>query len=159
MARTSRSNLPQDVPLKWNVEKGAVEFGLSIMTLRKALAKTSATPDSDGLYTTRQIVAALYGALHQEKVRTQKELADRYMLENAITRREVLNRAEVERVLAAIADAMVSRIMASGVPRSVKEDLLKELSSIPIALKEVAHRQSRLSRGNGKHPEEDESED
>ena len=132
------------------------------MTLRKALAKTSATPDSDGLYTTQQIVGALYGALHQEKVRTQKELADRYALENQITRAEVLNRAEVERVFAAIADAMVSRIMASGVPRSVKEDLLKELASIPLVLKDVAHSQSRLPRrGKGKRngDDEDASED
>ena len=54
---------------------------------------------------------------------------------------------------------MVSRIMASGVPRSVKEDLLKELSSVPIVLKEVAHAQSKLSRGNGKRHEEYGSED
>jgi hypothetical protein len=96
MGRRTKSNVPQDVPLKWNVEKAATEFGLSIMTLRKALNKTSATPDQDGLYMTRQIIAALYGALHQEKVRTQKELADRYMLENQITRAEVLNRSEVD---------------------------------------------------------------
>jgi len=49
MPRTSKSNLPQDVPLKWNVEKAAQEFGLSIMTLRKALNKNSAAPDQDGL--------------------------------------------------------------------------------------------------------------
>jgi hypothetical protein len=151
MART-KTNVPQ-VALRWSVQRAGIEFGLTTNTLRKALNKNSAAADADGLFSTQQIVAALYGALHQEKVRTQKELADRYMLENQITRGEVLNRAEVERVCAAIADAMVSRIMASGVPRSVKEDLLKELSSIPIVLKEVAHAQSRLSNGNGTRPE------
>jgi len=45
MGRTTKSNLPQDVPLKWNVEKGAAEFGVSNATLRKALAETSAAPD------------------------------------------------------------------------------------------------------------------
>ena len=141
MARASRSNLPQDVPLKWNIEKGAAEFGLSIMTLRKALAKTSATPDSDGLYTTQQIVAALYGALHQEKFRTQKELADRYALENQITRAEVLNRAEVERIFATIADAITTRIMSSNLSRHEKEDILNDIAALPIVLKEVAHAQ------------------
>jgi hypothetical protein len=158
MARTSRSNLPQDVPLKWNVEKAATEFGLSIMTLRKSLNKSSAAPDKDGLFSTRQIVAALYGALHQEKVRTQKELADRYALENAITRAELLRRSEVERVFAAIADAIKSRIMSSHLDRKEKEDILKDIAALPIVLKEVAHAQSRLSRGNGKRNDDDGSE-
>jgi hypothetical protein len=132
------------------------------MTLRKALAKTSATPDSDGLYTTQQIVAALYGALHQEKVRTQKELADRYMLENQITRAEVLNRAELSKAFAAIADAFVSRVMSvQGLSRQEKEDLLKDLATWPLALEDVAQRQSRLRRGKGKRngDEDDVSED
>ena len=61
MARVSKSNLPQDVPLRWNVEKGAIEFAVSMMTLRKALAKMSAEPDANELYTTRQIAGAVNG--------------------------------------------------------------------------------------------------
>jgi hypothetical protein len=60
--------------------------------------------------------------------------------------------------LAANADAMTSRIMAANVSRPVKEDLLKELSSVPLILKEVAHRQTRLPRsGNGARHKEIES--
>ena len=93
MGRTTKSNLPQDVPLKWNVEKGAQEFGLSIMTLRKALNKISAAPDSDGLYTTRQIGSAVYGgALSEEKLRTQRQITRKLELENAITTGSVLGR-------------------------------------------------------------------
>jgi hypothetical protein len=84
-----------------------------------------------------------------EQVRTQRALAQKLELENAITMASVLNRAELMKGLAAIADAMTSRIMAAGVPRSVKEDLLKELSSIPLILKDVAHAQTRLRRGKG----------
>ena len=36
MGCTTKSNLPQHVPLKWNVEKGAAEFGVSNATLRRA---------------------------------------------------------------------------------------------------------------------------
>jgi hypothetical protein len=35
--RTTKSNVPQNVALRWNVEKAAIEFGLSTATLRKAL--------------------------------------------------------------------------------------------------------------------------
>jgi len=55
MGRTTKSNLPQDVPLKWNGEKAFQEFGLSIMTLRKALNQGSAEPDAGGCYSTEQI--------------------------------------------------------------------------------------------------------
>jgi hypothetical protein len=158
MARTSRSNLPQDVPLKWNVEKAAAEFGLSIMTLRKSLAKTSAEPDANGLYATKQLVAAIYGSMHVEKLATQREIRRKLELENAITTGSVLNRRELMKGLAAVADAMVSRIKSADVSRSVKDDLLRELASVPIVLEEVAHGQTRLPRGNGKRPDEDGSE-
>jgi hypothetical protein len=39
--------------------------------------------------------------------------------------------------------------------RAAKEDILRDLASWPLVLEDVAHAQSRLHRGNGKHPEED----
>ena len=103
--RTTKSNLPQDVPLKWNVEKGGAQFWVGNATLRKALVKNSAEPDANGLFATRQIGASVYGgALSEEKLRR----------------------------FAAIADAISSRIMASELSRAAKEDLLKDLSSIPV---------------------------
>jgi hypothetical protein len=157
MPRVSKSNLPQDRPLRWNIEKAATEFGLSMMTLRKSLNKTSAEPDSGGLYTTRQIAGAVYGgAFSEEKLRTQRQLTRKLELENSITEANVLNRSELMKGLAMIADAITSRIMAAEVPRSVKEDLLKDIAAIPLVLKEVAHAQSRLRvNGNGTHNGDD----
>jgi len=51
---------------------------------------------------------------------------------------------------------MVTRISVADIPRRVKEDLLTELSSIPVSLAEVAP--GRLRRANGKQPDEDGSE-
>jgi len=147
--------------LRWSVERAGIKFGLTSQTLRRSLAKTSATPNADGLFTTQEIIAALFGELHLEKIRTQRALARKLELENAITTASVLNRAELVKAMAAIADAFVSRVMAvQGLSRQEKEDLLKELSSWPIVLEDVAHRQSRLpARGKRRHHEEDESED
>ena len=160
MSRPTKSNVAA-AALRWSVERAGIEFGLTSQTLRKSLNKNSAVADANGLFTTRQIVDALYGALHHEKLRTQRELADRYALENQITRAEVLNRAEVERIFATIADAIKTRIMSSNLSRHEKEDILKDIAALPIVLKEVAHGQSRLprARGNGKRDEEDVSED
>jgi hypothetical protein len=149
MSVQTKSNVPQHEPLRWNLRKAAVELGTTPDTLKKSLNRVAASPDPDGLYSTGQLIQALYGELHVEKVRTQRALARKLELENDITMASVLNRAELMKGLAAIADAMVSRIMAADVSRSVKEDLLKELSSIPLILKDVAHAQTRLRRGKG----------
>jgi hypothetical protein len=70
MARVSKSNLPQNVPLRWNVEKAATEFGVARNTLKKALNQNFITPDADGLYTTRQLCEGLFGSMHAEKLAT-----------------------------------------------------------------------------------------
>ena len=93
MPASTKSNVPQDAPLRWNLRKAAVEFGTTVDTLKKSLNQISAEPDVDGLYTTGQLIRARYGELHQERLRVQRETADRIALENAITRGETLSRS------------------------------------------------------------------
>jgi len=60
-------------------------------------------------------------------------------------------RSKLSKAFAAIADAVVSRIMSSGLARSEKEDILRDISTWPSALKGVAERQTRLQRTNNGH--------
>jgi hypothetical protein len=153
-----RSNVPSK-PLRWSIERASREFKLAQNTLRKYLHQGGAEPDADGCYSTQQLCACAYGDLRAERLRKERELTRKYQLENAITEGNLLDRAELSRTFAVIADAMVTRInSATEVPRTVREDLLRDLSSWPLSLEEVAHRQSRLPRGNCLRPEEDQSE-
>ena len=155
MSRRSKSNVPA-AALRWSVERVGIEFGLASATLRKSLAKSSATADQDGLFTTRRVVDALFGSLAAEKLATQKELRRKLELENAIKTASVLDRGALSRSFALIDDAISTRIMSSELSRAVKEDILKDLSSWPLALEKVAHRQTRLPRrGNGQTPDGD----
>jgi hypothetical protein len=143
--------------LKWAVKRAAVEFGVAEMTLRKYLAKTSAVADKDGFYSTKQITEAIYGGLAEEKLATQRQITRKLELENAVTTGSVLRKDSLMAGLSAIADAMVSRVMASELSREAKEDLLKELAGVPVVLEETANKQSRLPRHNGqKDADEDE---
>jgi hypothetical protein len=153
-----KTNVPT-AALRWSVERAGIEFGLTSNTLRKALAKNSAAADADGLFSTAQILAALYGALHVERLRTQRARAEQLELENAITRGNFLNRAELMKGLAAIADAFVSRLnAATEVPRQVREDLQRDLATWPSALQGAAHRQTRLLlRGSNNGHDHDEN--
>jgi hypothetical protein len=149
VALRARGNVPK-APLRWSIDRWSTEFKLAANTLRKYLTQGGAEPDQTGCYTTTQICEALYGDLKAERLRKERELTRRYQLENEITEATVVNRAELMKGLAALADAMVSRIMSANVDRSIKEDLLHDLSTVPLVLREVADKQSKLRRnGNG----------
>ena len=159
MPVSTKSNVPQHEALKWNIAKAATEFGVSRDTLKKALNERSVAADSDGLYSTSQIVEGLYGSMHIERLKTQREITKKYSLENAVTVGSLLNRDALAQGLAAIADAITSRIMvAQELSRATKEDLLKDLSSIPVVIADVARKQSRFRDGKNR-PVESADED
>ena len=99
-------------------------LGSPAIRSKKALNQSSVATDNDGLYSTQQICEALFGDMHKEKIRTQREITERYMLENQITRAEALNRAELEKVIVELADALSGAVMNSDLPRSAKENFL-----------------------------------
>ncbi|MBV8213506.1 MAG: hypothetical protein JOZ08_09835 [Verrucomicrobia bacterium] len=97
--------------------------------------------------------------MHVEKLATQRQLTRRCELANQITEGTILDRGELSRTFTMIADAISSRVMGdSGLSREAKEDNLHDLSGWPLALEDVAHRQSRLPRCRGKRHHEGESE-
>jgi hypothetical protein len=82
MPVSTKSNLPRHEALKWNIAKAATEFGVSRDTLRKALNERSVLADSDGLFSTARIVEGLFGSMHIDRLKTQREITERYTLEN-----------------------------------------------------------------------------
>lgn len=147
-----RGNVPKS-PLRWTIERASHEFKIAPATLRKILQGTE--PDQGGCYPTEQICRCLFGDLQSEKIRKERELTKKYQLENAITEAAFVNRVELMKGFAALADAMTSRIMSSNVDRSVKEDLLNDLAGVPLILENVAHAQTKLRRGGNGNGSED----
>jgi len=156
MPGVSKCNVPR-AALRWSIERAGVEFGIGSQTLRKSLAKNSTIADAGSCYTTKQIVAALFGALDQEKLATQKQLTKKYQIGNAVAEAGLLDRAALSAAFATLADGIVARIMsATELPREVREDVLRDIASWPLALDEVAHRQTRLPRRrNGARSDDD----
>jgi hypothetical protein len=158
MPVTTRSNVPQHEPLRWNIAKAAIEFEVSRDTLRKALSERNVEADSDGLFSTQGIVQGLFGSLHIEKWKTQVEITKKLALENQIARAEVLDKTELLKVFSAVADEMTYRIQASGLTWEEKSDLQRSLASVPIGIDGVAKRQSRFRGAKNGQAEDDESE-
>jgi hypothetical protein len=100
--------------------------------------------------TRTRIAAKAIVDFNRQRTKTEKAREEKLRLENQITRSEYLKRSEIARGLATIVDAVVSRVMAADIDRSVKEDILKNIVSLPLILEEVAHAQSRLAIAKSK---------
>ena len=158
LAVRPRGNVPMR-PLKWTIEAVGREFKLAQNTVRKILHQGGAEPDQGGCYSTEQVVSCLFGDLRAERLRKERELVRKYSNENRIVEANYLDRAELMKGFAQVADAMVSIISTSALSREEKENLQRELAGIPIICENVAHAQTRLPRkGNGQKPAEDGSE-
>jgi len=132
---------------------------MSAATMVKLLNQASVVPGEDGCYSTAQLLSGIYGRMHEERLKTQQQLTRKYELANKVTEASLLDRGALMAGFAQVADAMVSIITTSGLTREEKENLQKELASIPIVVDGVAKRQSKLRRnGNGQKAEEEQGE-
>ena len=152
-----RGNVPRK-PLRWTLERAGPEFGLSANSLRKALNRASVEPGEDGCYSTAQLLSGLYGLMHEERLKTQRELTRKYEIANRIAEGSVLDRDALTTGFTQLADALSAAVTSSDLPRQAKETFLQNLASWPLILDGVASRQSKLSRRNGEAPTEDGSE-
>ena len=144
-----RGNVPNKV-LRWSIDRASREFKLSANTLRKMLNQSGVEPDAGGCFSTQQICECLFGDLRAERLRKERELVRKYRIENEASESSLLDKNALAAGFAQIADAIKSRIMASELSRAAKDDLLTELSSIPVVINGVARAQSKLRRnGNG----------
>lgn len=153
MPGPSNSNIPQKVALRWSLYKAAVEFDVAQSVLVRHLTASHEFPAADGCYSTTQIVKALYGSLHIERLRKLREEADKVELENAITRADYLQRSELLRGITQLADGLLQIVNNSALSLEEKADMLNNISNFPAVLRDVAGRQTRLRKKdrNGDH--------
>jgi hypothetical protein len=90
---------------------------------------------------------------NRQRTETQKQLAEKYRLENAVKRGEYLNRAELKKAFVQLADALGQVVKNSALDRRSKEDFLRNLASWPLLLQEAADARSRLVNGKDSQPE------
>jgi hypothetical protein len=81
-----------------------------------------------------------------QRTETQRQLAEKYSLENAVVRGNLLDASIMRVAFAALADSLTSVIMASALSRQEKEDLLRNLASWPTILDDVAQAQSPFAK-------------
>ena len=132
-----RSGKRQKV-VRWSMEAASVEFGIHHATLAKRLKAQSIGHGEDGLWSTAQICAAVFGDIAGERLRKTREEADQLALKNAQIRSELIPLAEASERVGKWAVAIKEKILASPLPATDKNDILDDLKTVLIT-QIVAH--------------------
>jgi hypothetical protein len=154
MPRVSDTNIPS-VPLRWSVAAAGREFDVAQQTLERKLRDAQVFPDAGGAYTTKGIARAIYGSLFAERLRRITEEADRVAMMNQVARGELLERRDLERAMAAVAEGIIGVIENSGLSRADQDEIRRNMSSFRVIVQEQARSQDKR-RGlstNGARPE------
>jgi hypothetical protein len=100
-------------PIRWNVEQAAGEFGRDRKTVAKLIRTAGIEPGEDGRYSTRDIVAALFGDLRSETTREKKARANLLELEEEKQRGRLLDAEQVYRAYESVFIVLRQKILAS----------------------------------------------
>jgi len=143
----------EEPPLRWTLRQAAREFDVAKDTLRRRLGECHQQPAADGTYTTRQLTEAIYVDLYGAKLRTQNEKAEKLRIENEVSRGELLNRRELARGFAQIAEAISARIMScTELPRAELLDRYPMLGAQDISGLRTHFISWRISRARFRGP-------
>jgi hypothetical protein len=139
--------------LRFSLFKAAREFGTAETTLGNRLGEIGEVAGPDECFSTRQILKALYGEIYQERLRKIKEEADGFALRNAADRGELIGRRELEAAFLQVALGIKEVIRGSGLTQEAQADVLRQISTIPILIKDQATGRARArdhgENGNG----------
>ena len=153
-----RGNIPRR-PLRWSIDAAAPEFGMGVNTLRKLLNQASAAPGEDGCYSTAQLLSAIYGRMHEEKLRTQEQLTKKYELANRVTEGQLVDKEALIQGFTQLGEALREVVMRDqNLSRESKEDFLHNLATWPIIITDAVDKQTKRPR-RSKNGETEESVD
>ena len=106
-------------PIRWNRLDAAAEFGIDRDTLSRRLRAAGIAPGEDKRFSTKEILAALFGDLEKEKTRNEAAKADLTEMKRDLDERQFIPaeaaRASLDRLRAAI-----SKVIAAS-PLSAKQ--------------------------------------
>lgn len=117
--------------MRWKINRAAPEFGVDRRTLAKRLADAGEAEGAGG-YTTRQILAALYGDLDGEKLRKLSAEADLAEMERDEQARALIRADIVEGTWNEALTNLRAIVMAADIPKVTRAQLIKQLHDIPI---------------------------
>lgn len=119
--------------IRWSLRDAECEFPVEKETLAKRLLRLGENPGEDGLFSTAQICAAVFGDLQGEKTRLAKEQADKFALENAERRKILIRVDDATEIAQRFCHNIRQIFLRTSLPDEEKNAVLKEIQRLADA--------------------------
>lgn len=129
----SKTKTPRNQAVRWSTDKAAKEFGVDWRTLAKAFAREGVKPGDDGKWSTREVVAALFGDQDAADLRLTLAQAEAIERKNRVAAGRLIDVDAVILFNEQVAAAMRERVLALDIPHTTKEALLGDLQKLDDA--------------------------
>lgn len=106
----------------------STEFGVTTDLIGRRLKGENIIPGEDKCYSTRDIARALFGNYDRHRARKMESEAEKWELETAITRKELVKTDKVVNQFHSFCIELRQLIMGSSLPHEEKEDLLTSMA-------------------------------
>lgn len=116
--------------VRWSLRKAAPEFGINIATLGGRVRERGIIPGDDGLFSTQQILAAIFGSKEEEQIRNIQLDNEQRAVDLAKSKRELIPIQDAVRVWSSRVVAMKQAIVGSKLSDAEKRELLNHLAEI-----------------------------
>ena len=119
--------------IAWSLNQIAAEFGWARQTVKGRLAQAGAEPSEKDTYTTKQVVAALFGDSDTADMRRKMAEADVAEMERDEKDEKLLPAAAVEAVWQDALGRMKDVIAANVASEDTRRTIFKAMQAIPIS--------------------------
>jgi hypothetical protein len=119
--------------IRWTLENAGSEFGCDSKTLASRIKRAGITAGKDGMFSTRDIAAAVFGDIESEKLRETRHRANLLEIEEQEKRRESIPAAQVLELWSATVIALKQAVWNFDAPEDVRRKWLGELRDLSVA--------------------------
>jgi hypothetical protein len=119
-------------PIRWKIGTAAAEMGIDPKTLASRLKASSIEAAKDGMFSTKQIFAAVAGDLELERIgltREQKEIA---AMKKKQMLRELIPVQLVEKVWSSVIQNLAQAISFAPLTPTARQELSRQCVAIPM---------------------------
>ncbi len=119
-------------PIRWTIERAAVEFGIDRGTLSGRIHNRGILPADDGKFSTRDICIAVFtdGKAARDKLATAQQ--ENFNLRNKKLAGELVDPKQCQQLWDACVISLRQKIANTPIPEATKREILKDLQSIPL---------------------------
>jgi hypothetical protein len=124
--------MPEFKPVRWTLSVAGAEFGIAYKTLSERMKSNGILPGPDKKFSTRDVVRAIFTDIKYAEVELKQEQTALIRLKKEQLSGTLVNRDQCQQLWDNAVLALRQKIIDAAIPEQTKQEILKDLQTIPI---------------------------